>query len=239
VQITKECAKGHGQDRHLYALYCILQRELGEGQSAESTPISSPPSSPSPENQTRTGTQGPPNGPRVNGNVVSPSKKPKRVMPTLFTDPGYSLLGTSILSTSNCGNPALRLFGFAPVAADGFGIGYIIKDDAISIAATSKHLQTKRFMATIQTYLLEIQKMLITIHKAANERPGGITIDRPSPQKGNLMTAINEEEPEYDEDGEMITGGYSFFDSGEVDSFKAQRKRERRRVGRILQISEY
>jgi hypothetical protein len=33
----------------------------------------------------------------------------------------------------NCGNPALRLFGFGPVAADGYGIGYIIKEDRLSL----------------------------------------------------------------------------------------------------------
>ena len=54
-------------------------------------------------------------------------------MPSIYTDPGWALLGTSILSTSNCGNPALRLFGFGPVAADGYGIGYIIKEDGISV----------------------------------------------------------------------------------------------------------
>ena len=54
-------------------------------------------------------------------------------MPSIYTDPGWALLGTSILSTSNCGNPALRLFGFGPVAADGYGIGYIIKEDGISM----------------------------------------------------------------------------------------------------------
>lgn len=58
----------------------------------------------------------------------SPSK-----MPAIFTDPGWALLSTSILSTSNCGNPALRLFGFGPVAADGYGIGYIIKEDGLSV----------------------------------------------------------------------------------------------------------
>jgi carnitine O-acetyltransferase len=28
-------------------------------------------------------------------------------------------MGNIILSTSNCGNPSLRLFGFGPVSADG------------------------------------------------------------------------------------------------------------------------
>ena len=54
-------------------------------------------------------------------------------LPSIFADPGWNLLGTSILSTSNCGNPALRLFGIGPVAADGYGIGYIIKENGISM----------------------------------------------------------------------------------------------------------
>ena len=54
-------------------------------------------------------------------------------MPRIFTDPGWGLINASVLSTSNCGNPALRLFGFGPVAADGYGIGYIIKDEGISV----------------------------------------------------------------------------------------------------------
>jgi carnitine O-acetyltransferase len=54
-------------------------------------------------------------------------------MPVIFTDPGWATLGTSILSTSNCGNPALRLFGFGPVTADGYGIGYTNKEDGISM----------------------------------------------------------------------------------------------------------
>jgi len=60
-------------------------------------------------------------------------RKTEPKFPSLFTDPGYGHLGTSIICTSNCGNPALRLFGFGPVAADGYGIGYIIKEDGISM----------------------------------------------------------------------------------------------------------
>jgi carnitine O-acetyltransferase len=47
-------------------------------------------------------------------------------IPAIFTDPGYNLLGTSVLSTSNCGNPALRLFGFGPVTPEGYGIGKLL-----------------------------------------------------------------------------------------------------------------
>ena len=39
-------------------------------------------------------------------------------VPAFFQDPGYATLGHSTLSTSNCGNPALRLFGFGSVVPD-------------------------------------------------------------------------------------------------------------------------
>lgn len=97
--------------RHLYALYCLLQREINE----KGSPTSSPDLS----------TAHVSNGHSNGGGATT--------LPTIFTDHGWSLLNTSIMSTSNCGNPALRLFGFGPVAADGYGIGYIIKDDGISV----------------------------------------------------------------------------------------------------------
>lgn len=56
-------------------------------------------------------------------------KKPK-----IFTDKGWKILNHTVISTSNCGNPALRLFGFGPVVSDGFGIGYIIKEDGIAVS---------------------------------------------------------------------------------------------------------
>ena len=37
--------------------------------------------------------------------------------------------------------------------------------------ASSKHLQTRRFLDTLQGYLLDVQRLLIQLHRAANERP--------------------------------------------------------------------
>lgn len=117
VKLTKECSQGLGQDRHLYALYCLVQREreAGGSSSIDDRPLS-PASSDS--------------GLSVTSNSGWQHKAP---LPPIFSDPGWSQLSTSILSTSNCGNPALRLFGFGPVAAEGFGIGYIIKDEGLSV----------------------------------------------------------------------------------------------------------
>ena len=55
-------------------------------------------------------------------------------LPALFDCPAYKKLTNTILSTSNCGNPSLQLFGFGPVSPAGYGIGYIIKDNGISFA---------------------------------------------------------------------------------------------------------
>lgn len=37
--------------------------------------------------------------------------------------------------------------------------------------ASSKHLQTRRFLDTLQGYLYDIQRILVQLHRAANARP--------------------------------------------------------------------
>ena len=99
-------------------MYCLLQREREK------------PGSTTPNGSTRSLS---PSSETSNGTSESSNGCAKAPLPAIFTDPGWQTLSTSILSTSNCGNPALRLFGFGPVAADGYGIGYIIKDDGVSV----------------------------------------------------------------------------------------------------------
>ena len=239
--MTKECSKGLGQDRHLYALYCLLQREL-RGESLENP---ADPDSP----------------PR------SPTRANLKALPDIFTDPGYDLLGTSIISTSNCGNPALRLFGFGPVAADGYGIGYIIKDDGISVSASSKHLQTRRFLDTLASYLRDVQAMLVLLHRAANAPPtpfidhSGILRDARTGRKihgtgnGHSSDENGEEQDGDDEDpmsGSLVcltfnvflthptSAGYSFFDSGDISMLgRSARRNERSHVGKVIPMAEY
>nr|GAT52991.1 predicted protein [Mycena chlorophos] len=209
VALTKECSKGLGQDRHLYALYCLLQRQLA----GNLNPLPDDPA-PWPE---------------------SPSK-----MPAIFTDPGWALLSTSILSTSNCGNPALRLFGFGPVAADGYGIGYIIKEDGLSICASSKHLQTRRFLDTLRSYLLDVQRVLIQLHRDANERPApfvdhsGILRDSKTGRAINGTAALSDNEEE-----DVSIAGYSFFDTGDVKLLGQRKVSPWSNVGKVLQMAEY
>ena len=89
-------------------------------------------------------------------------QKKLRLPPSkLFLDPSWALMNTFTLSTSNCGNPSLRFFGFGPVCAQGFGCGYIVKDDAIHMMITSKRRQTKRFRQAIMEFFDEIHDLLI------------------------------------------------------------------------------
>ena len=166
--ITKDCSKAQGPDRHLYALYCVWQRAVNEdgAEAASSTGFSSNGySSPVDADSQSLSDERPtsPNG-GVNGQSRSPVP-PLHQMPALFSDGGWEKINNTILSTSNCGNPSLRHFGFGPVSGDGFGIGYIIKDDSISICASSKHRQTKRFVDSIESYLLEIRRILKLVKK--------------------------------------------------------------------------
>mmetsp|Transcript_10494 Transcript_10494/g.11971 ORF Transcript_10494/g.11971 Transcript_10494/m.11971 type:complete len:244 (+) Transcript_10494:1812-2543(+) len=82
--------------------------------------------------------------------------------PEFFRSESWKLLNHSILSTSNCGNPALRLFGFGPVVQDGFGIGYIIRDSGLQFTISSKHRQTERYVHTLNQFLDQIHALLST-----------------------------------------------------------------------------
>ncbi|KAI0261347.1 acyltransferase ChoActase/COT/CPT [Gloeopeniophorella convolvens] len=201
VQLTKECSQGLGQDRHMYALYCLLQREL-EARGGDAAQL-----------------------------------------PEVFRDGGWATLGTSILSTSNCGNPALRLFGFGPVAADGYGLGYIIKDDGLSVCGASKHLQTRRFLDTLRGYLEEVQRALVALVRAANERPApfvdhaGVLRDGKTGRRINGHVGGDSDEEEEEEDS---MPAYSFFDSYDVELLGRTRKRaDGHTVGKVIPLAEY
>lgn len=166
--MTKDCSKGQGQDRHLYALYCLWQRSFDEGlfqDSSSAGGYSSPSEGMLSETSEDCFSSSPGTG------SIRGLRTPTPPTPAIFSDAGWDKINTTVLSTSNCGNPCLRHFGFGPTSADGFGIGYIIKDDSISFCASSKHRQTARLMHTLESYLFEIRKLLrATNRKATSPR---------------------------------------------------------------------
>ncbi|GAB5590517.1 carnitine O-acetyltransferase yat1 [Umbelopsis nana] len=172
-KLTRECSKGLGHDRHLYALSCLWER------------------------------------------LHNDEKTPK-----IFTDAGWAIMNHTVISTSNCGNPALRLFGFGPTVGNGFGIGYIIKDDGIALCVSSKHRQTARYLATLKQYLLDIKQML------TNERyPTGTS------QRQRLLAM---------QESANLTNGYGYWD---IDNLSDQKPSEEvkanfRKVGRRLMLND-
>ncbi|KAJ5578097.1 mitochondrial carnitine O-acetyltransferase [Penicillium hispanicum] len=262
--ITKDCSKGQGQDRHLYALYCLWQRSFDEalfhdtssagGYSSPSDSLESPKFSENSEDGFSSPTSGSVRGVRI---ITPPT-------PAIFSDSGWDKINNTILSTSNCGNPCLRHFGFGPTSADGFGIGYIIKDESISFCASSKHRQTARLMHTLESYLLEIRKLLrATNRKATSPRTSRARetealaerLQSDSQRRGRIVRgdARGAETPttttdsgELEDDG---MGGYGFFDAGmllhalkgvsaERES-RGEKPAKRKFVGKKLHLNEY
>jgi len=107
----------------------------------------------------------------------------QHALPALFADAGWDKLNNTILSTSNCGNPSLRHFGFGPTTGEGFGIGYIIKDGSVSICASSKHRQTKRFIDALEAYFLEVRKLLRQIKRRGTSTDKNATRAREAEEK--------------------------------------------------------
>ena len=194
TQNTRESAKAEGCDRHLYALFCVWQKLLDDDQSSNGTGYSSPTESTSEIGSPGRGFTGSSDGGesrmtrRRGDSTNSRSRDGSGSMPSIFADGGWDRLNNTILSTSNCGNPCLRQFGFGPTSADGFGIGYIIKDDIISICASSKHRQTKRFIDTLEGYLLEIRRIikLTSRESATTKQSRAREIDSTTACNGNM-----------------------------------------------------
>ena len=230
TSITKECAKAMGHDRHLYALYCVWQRALDEegAEAASSNDMSSDGYSASPDRasdgdpSTIPHEVASPNRNSVLSKDGSPSRSPNgrtpHQMPAVFSDAGWDKINNTILSTSNCGNPALRQFGFGPTSGDGFGLGYIIKEDSISLCASSKHRQTKRYIDALEAYFHEIRKLLrMTKRKGASTGSRARELEeRATKTKGRVIkqeggkgteTPVEDNKAESDDDG---LGGCKF-----------------------------
>ncbi|KAI9661393.1 MAG: hypothetical protein M1831_003126 [Alyxoria varia] len=261
--ITKRCAQAQGQDRHLYALLSVWQRSQDWGSDnldATSRSTDGAPASPTSESVA----SDPASASSAHPSTADPPTS--HSLPSIFSDSGYDKLNNTILSTSNCGNPALRHFGFGPTSAEGFGIGYIIKDGSISICASSKHRQTKRYMDAIESYFLEVRKLLRQtsrtrgpsadksasrareVDEGAGRRGKKIVGDGASGDAGKQGKGVLDE-MEGDEEDEDGLGGYGFFDAGMLQQTLKAKDQDayqttedisaKHHVGRKLRLAEY
>ncbi|KAK9675261.1 Carnitine O-acetyltransferase mitochondrial [Basidiobolus ranarum] len=71
------------------------------------------------------------------------SLRPDEPKPSIFTDEGYTKSTHWNLSTSQLASEHFDNWGFGEVVPDGFGIGYIIKNNALHFNVTSMHLGSK------------------------------------------------------------------------------------------------
>ncbi|QPG73534.1 hypothetical protein FOA43_000845 [Brettanomyces nanus] len=173
---TRECSKGYGQDRHLYALFCIWKRYFSTGG----------------DNISKQGNDSDDDASTINfGDLPSTVTDIGQLqqIPPIFADGGWDKLNNTIISTSNCGNPSLKLFGFGPVSSNGFGVGYIIKDNWMTICASSKHRQTQRLLDTLNTSFNEMERTYIEATRPKIEVPIKAEVEE-------------EEEEEEEEEGE-------------------------------------
>eukprot|EP01080_Neovahlkampfia_damariscottae_P000268 gene268-6683_t len=82
-------------------------------------------------------------------------------MPELYTDKAYPTMKTDMLSTSNSsGTPALNLFTFGPTAGEGFGLGYIVENNAFHVACTSFKGEASQFGKSLISTLHDIKKIV-------------------------------------------------------------------------------
>jgi carnitine O-acetyltransferase len=220
---TRKSSTGKGVDRHLYALFCIWKRYVDSSEE-EKVKFQSSQDHDDSSDSTVVGT-----------NCKSNSLNE---LPAIFADSGWDRLNTTVISTSNCGNPSLKLFGFGPVSANGFGIGYILKDDSISICVSSKHRQTTRFLVTLESYLNEVYSMWKHEQQVSRlaEKISNNNIVQPITSTANMSTLL---------------GGYGYFDMGDEDLKSRGPSPEPpflnrhnsgfsvREIGKKLRLSEY
>ncbi|MGB3755352.1 MAG: choline/carnitine O-acyltransferase [Rivularia sp. (in: cyanobacteria)] len=83
------------------------------------------------------------------------------MMPKIYQDKAYKVLGESTICTSSlAAGMGMELFCFGQVADNGYGIGYIIKPDSITVSVTSKYQQTQEYIESLQQSFSELGKLI-------------------------------------------------------------------------------
>lgn len=108
---------------------------------------------------------------------------PNETSPQIFTDPMYRFSSRWVLSTSHCGSSSLQFFGFGPVVNDGYGIGYMIKNDEIDFNITSKfssNVSSRVFAHALEKALITIQSIIYSKEEALQNHPNSLSFTHPT-----------------------------------------------------------
>ena len=129
---VKDCASGLSHHRHLYIINQMWKRRRAF---FDAVALSSPQA----------------NGSETSGHDATS---------TIFTDPGWSRLGTTILMGSNVENPCLAYAGFGPPSDDGFTICYYIRKDHMAMSINGRNCQAEEFGRAINKTFQDLKRMI-------------------------------------------------------------------------------
>ena len=83
------------------------------------------------------------------------------IIPAIFQDKAYKLLGESPICTSSLATGmGIDLFCFGQVIDHGYGIGYIINADSITVNITSKYQQTGKYISLLRESLQDLATVM-------------------------------------------------------------------------------
>lgn len=159
--------------------------------------------------------------------------------PLLFDNVLRSLFIPDLIA-SNCGNPAMRLFGITPANHNGFGIGYIVKHDETKISIISEYRQGERLLNTLEWVIYQIRQIWKSdLHRSSiiphahildNQKKESASV---APQDSNtnvLSRPMTRESRSYsiqsdEKDVDLALGGYGYFDIEELTVRSAHQSR--------------
>jgi carnitine O-acetyltransferase len=91
--------------------------------------------------------------------LLNIAKKHEMKLPAFFQDPTYATMGSSILSTSGLYSPYTALFGFGAVHQDGYGLGYMITSDSITVSVSNFNKDASQFAAVLSQSIKDLAEL--------------------------------------------------------------------------------
>lgn len=135
----------------------------------------------------------------------------KTIAANVFENPLVAPFSSPELIVANCGNSATTTFGITPAIPQGFGIGYIIKDDQCDLTVTSQFRQGNRLMFMLNWVLNEIRDYLRDSREFDQNRTG-IKISPLVDRLYEMDNAINALKIRNTSASHLSENGYGFFD---------------------------
>lgn len=144
------------------------------------------------------------------------------LIPKFLFNPILDSIYKPEIVAANCGNPALDYFGITPSIPSGYGFGYIIKDDYITIVGSSQWRQTSRFLDTLERVIFNIKQIWKNVVVNKDSRDSELqkyvsSIPMSMIQSNNswlpsALTNNNKQTASTVTTDAYILGGYDYFD---------------------------